>query len=330
MPPDAAVSPGAVATQDPPPLPDRAVSRTAGAGGPWAVELRGLRKVHGGGDRAVTALDGVSIGFGHGTFTAVMGPSGSGKSTLLQCAAGLDAPTGGHVLLGGTDVGALSETARTVLRRDRVGFVFQELNLVTSLTAAQNVELPARLGRRRVPAADVDAALAQVGLADRARHRPSEMSGGQQQRVAIARALLGRPEVLFADEPTGALDTRTSHEVLALLRRLVDRWGQTTLMVTHDPVAAAYADEVVVLADGRVADRIRNEPGHSDTPARIAAAVARSETARSEPARCGTARGGAAQAGTVRGGAAQAGRVRGAAAQGAAAQGGAGQPEAGR
>ncbi|MDN5915579.1 MAG: ABC transporter ATP-binding protein [Pseudonocardia sp.] len=241
---------------------------------PTTVELRDVRKVHGTGDGAVTALDGVSIGFGPGTFTAIMGPSGSGKSTLLHCAAGLDAPTGGQVLLAGTDLGALTETARTVLRRDRVGFVFQEFNLVTALTAAQNVELPARLARRRVPATEITAALARVGLAGRARHRPAELSGGEQQRVAIARALAGRPEVLFADEPTGALDTRTSHEVLGLLRALVDRRSQTTLMVTHDPVAASYADSVVFLADGRVAGRVRVERGDPAAPSRIAAQMA--------------------------------------------------------
>ncbi|MCX5195592.1 ABC transporter ATP-binding protein [Streptomyces sp. NBC_00249] len=221
-----------------------------------AVELQAVRKVHGCDDRAVTALDGVSIGFPRGTFTAIMGPSGSGKSTLLQCAAGLDRPTDGRIVLAGVDIGRQSEKERTRLRRDHVGFVFQAFNLVESLTAAQNVELPSRFAGRRVGREQVADALAAVGLADRAGHRPSELSGGQQQRVALARALVTRPDVLFADEPTGALDTVTSREVLRMMRMLVDQEGQTTLMVTHDPVAAAVADVVVFLKDGRIADRV--------------------------------------------------------------------------
>jgi putative ABC transport system ATP-binding protein len=207
------------------------------------------------GTHSVTALDGVTADVAAGRLTAIMGPSGSGKSTLLQCAAGLERPTSGTIVLDGVDIGALGETARTVLRRDRVGFVFQQFNLVSSLTAAQNVTLTARLAGRRPTRADATAALAEVGLADFARHRPGELSGGQQQRVAIARALFSRPAVLFADEPTGALDSRTSRHVLDLLRTLVDEHGQTIVMVTHDPVAAATADEIVMLADGRVVDR---------------------------------------------------------------------------
>ncbi|MGW1883935.1 ABC transporter ATP-binding protein [Streptomyces sp. NPDC001970] len=221
-----------------------------------AVQLQTVRKIYGAGDRSVAALDGVSIGFPRGTFTAVMGPSGSGKSTLLQCAAGLDRPTEGLVMLAGVDIGQESERERTKLRRDHIGFVFQAFNLVESLTAAQNVELPSRFAGRRVSREQVDAALAEVGLAERAGHRPSELSGGQQQRVALARALVTRPDVLFADEPTGALDTANSREVLQMMRLLVDKEGQTTLMVTHDPVAAAVADVVVFLKDGRIADRI--------------------------------------------------------------------------
>jgi putative ABC transport system ATP-binding protein len=181
-----------------------------------------------------------------------MGPSGSGKSTLLQCAAGLDRSTSGSVTIGGTELTGLSDTALTLLRRERIGFVFQAFNLLPSLTAAQNVALPLRLAGRRPPKARVHEVLEQVGLGDRVRHRPTELSGGQQQRVALARALITRPEVLFADEPTGALDSRTSREVLVLLRGMVDREGQTVVMVTHDPVAASCADRVVFLVDGRV------------------------------------------------------------------------------
>jgi putative ABC transport system ATP-binding protein len=242
-----------------------------------AVRLTGARRVYGGGDRAVVALDDLTLGFAPGTFTAIMGPSGSGKSTLLQCAAGLDRLTAGTVHLGGVDVGALSEQRRTVLRRDRIGFVFQAFNLVASLTAAQNVELPLRLAGRRPAPAAVRAALAEVGLADRAGHRPGELSGGQQQRVAIARALITRPDVVFADEPTGALDTAASREVLGLLRAAVDGHGQTVVMVTHDPVAASYADEVVFLRDGRIADRLGGAarlPGRAE---QIAALMTRLE-----------------------------------------------------
>ncbi|QWB24423.1 MULTISPECIES: ABC transporter ATP-binding protein [Streptomyces] len=213
-----------------------------------AIQLDSVTRTYG----AVTALDGVSLSFPAGTFTAVMGPSGSGKSTLLQCAAGLDRPTSGSVTIGGTELTGLSERRLTLLRRERVGFVFQAFNLLPSLTAEQNVALPLRLAGRRVPKARVRQALQQVGLADRARHRPSQLSGGQQQRVALARALITRPEVLFGDEPTGALDTRTGREVLGLLRAMVDREGQTVVMVTHDPVAAAHADRVLFLVDGRV------------------------------------------------------------------------------
>ncbi|CAL9516579.1 putative ABC transporter ATP-binding protein [Streptomyces sp. enrichment culture] len=217
-----------------------------------AIQLRSVSRRYGSGDSAVTALDQVTLSFPRGTFTAVMGPSGSGKSTLLQCAAGLDRPSSGSVTVGGTELTKLSETKLTLLRRERIGFVFQAFNLLPSLTAEQNVALPLRLAGRRVPRARVREVLQQVGLGERARHRPTEMSGGQQQRVALARALITRPEVLFGDEPTGALDSQTSREVLALLRGMVDREGQTIIMVTHDPVAASYADRVVFLVDGRV------------------------------------------------------------------------------
>ena len=218
-----------------------------------AVALREVRKVHGRGEGAVVALDGVSVGLAAGSFTAIMGPSGSGKSTFLNVAAGLDRPTSGTVALGDTDLARLSERKLTILRRERIGFVFQAFNLMPSLTVAQNIALPLRLDRRRARRSTVRDVAARVGLEKRLRHRPSQLSGGQQQRVAIARALVTRPEVVFADEPTGALDTRTGRSVLGLLRELVDRDGHTVVMVTHDPVAAAYADRVILLADGRLA-----------------------------------------------------------------------------
>ncbi|MEU3096629.1 ABC transporter ATP-binding protein [Streptomyces sp. NPDC006967] len=217
-----------------------------------AITLRRVSRRYGSGDRAVHALDEVSLAFPRGSFTAVMGPSGSGKSTLLQCAAGLDRPTSGSVVVGGTELTGLGERRLTLLRRERIGFVFQAFNLLPSLTAEQNVVLPLRLAGRRVPRSRIRAALDQVGLGDRARHRPAQLSGGQQQRVALARALITRPEVLFADEPTGALDSRTGHEVLTLLRGMTDGAGRTVVMVTHDPVAASRADRVVFLVDGRV------------------------------------------------------------------------------
>jgi putative ABC transport system ATP-binding protein len=220
------------------------------------VQLHDVRKHYGSGDGMVMALRGVTIGFARGTFTAVMGPSGSGKSTLLQCAAGLDQPTAGTVTIDGTAIGGLSETKLTLLRRDRIGFVFQSFNLLPALTAEQNVALPLWLAGRKPPQAAVQAALASVGLRDRGRHRPAELSGGQQ-RVAIARALITRPAVLFADEPTGALDSATGREVLRLLRDVVDRHGQTIVMVTHDPIAAAHADRAIFLADGRIVDELR-------------------------------------------------------------------------
>ncbi|MFJ2214202.1 ABC transporter ATP-binding protein [Streptomyces sp. NPDC101062] len=233
-----------------------------------AVQLRSVTRRYGTGDTSVTALDQVSLAFPKGTFTAVMGPSGSGKSTLLQCAAGLDRPTSGLVTIGGTELTELTETELTLLRRERIGFVFQAFNLLPSLTAEQNVALPLRLAGRRPPKARVREVLEQVGLGGRTRHRPAEMSGGQQQRVALARALITRPEVLFGDEPTGALDSGTSRDVLTLLRGMVDRDGRTIIMVTHDPVAAAYADRVVLLVDGGVNGELTGA-GAEDIAARL-------------------------------------------------------------
>ncbi|GAA2411165.1 ABC transporter ATP-binding protein [Actinomadura vinacea] len=215
-----------------------------------------LTKAYGGGPGTVHALRGLSVVIPAGTFTAVMGPSGSGKSTFLHCAAGLDRPTSGSVLLGGVDLAGLSEARLTELRRDRIGFVFQSYNLVSSLTVWQNVGLPLRLAGRRIDQEWAREVLAHVGLAERLAHRPAELSGGQRQRVAIARTLVARPEVIFADEPTGALDTESGRDVLGLLRTAVDTYRQTIVMVTHDPVAAAHADRVLFLADGRLADTL--------------------------------------------------------------------------
>ena len=215
------------------------------------VRLRDVVKIYGNQRTGVRALDGVTIGFREGSFTAVMGPSGSGKSTFLHCAAGLDRPSAGSVLLDDRELTGLSERKLTELRRERIGFVFQAFNLLPALTVLENVTLPLRLAGRRPKRAAVLDVLARVGLDGKVNRRPSELSGGQQQRVAIARALITRPAVVFGDEPTGALDTGTSREVLSLLRETVRQAGLTVVMVTHDPVAAAYADRVVFLADGR-------------------------------------------------------------------------------
>ncbi|GAA2227764.1 ABC transporter ATP-binding protein [Streptomyces amakusaensis] len=226
------------------------------AGPAAAVELRGVRRRYGKGSGTVHALRGIDLTLPHGSFTAVMGPSGSGKSTFLQCAAGLDRPTEGSVRLGGTEITGMNENRLTVLRRTRLGFVFQAFNLLPSLTVEQNVLLPMRLAGDRPDRRRAAEVLAQVGLHDKGARRPSQLSGGQQQRVALARALVTRPDVVFADEPTGALDTTTAAEVLALLRSAVDGLGATVVMVTHDPVAAGYADRVLFLADGSIADSL--------------------------------------------------------------------------
>ncbi|GID97206.1 ABC transporter ATP-binding protein [Amorphoplanes digitatis] len=225
-----------------------------------AVRVERLTRTYGGGDQAVTALDDIDITFSRGTFTAVMGPSGSGKSTLLQTAAGLDRPTSGRVWIGDTELSRLSESKLTKLRRDRIGFIFQAFNLIGALTVEENIVLPLRLAGVRPDRDWLTQVVHRVGLGARLKHRPSELSGGQQQRVAIARALAARPDVIFCDEPTGALDTQTAAEVLRLLRSVVDAHGQTVVMVTHDPVAASYADRVVLLADGRIRDDM-HQPG---------------------------------------------------------------------
>ena len=222
------------------------------------IRLEGVTKVYGTVDNPVRALSGVTLRLPAGTFTAVMGPSGSGKSTLLSCAAGLETPTDGRVFIDGVALAGSSETALTKLRRQRVGFVFQQFNLLPTLTVLQNVTLPLRLAGRRVDRAKCVEVLTAVGLGDRLDHRPAELSGGQQQRVAIARALATSPKVIFADEPTGALDSRSAREVLGLLRHAVAAMGQTVVMVTHDPLAAAAAGTVLMLSDGRIVDQLTN------------------------------------------------------------------------
>ncbi|GAA0256345.1 ABC transporter ATP-binding protein [Cryptosporangium japonicum] len=212
------------------------------------------RKTYGHGETAVTALDDVTVEFGRGRFTAIMGPSGSGKSTLMHCLAGLDPLTSGEVYLGDTALSGLSDAALTRLRRERIGFVFQAFNLLPTLTAAENITLPSALAGTAPDREWIALVTATVGLGDRLDHRPSELSGGQQQRVAVARALATRPDVVFADEPTGNLDSAAGAELLAFLRHAVDEFGQTVVMVTHDPVAAGYADSVVRLADGQVSE----------------------------------------------------------------------------
>ena len=218
-----------------------------------AISATDLVKVYGRGAAQVRALDGVSVAFGRARLTAITGASGSGKSTLMQCLAGLDTPTSGRVVLGDTDLTALSDRRLTRLRLDRVGFVFQSFNLLPQLTARENILLPASLAGRSVDKARLRDLAELLGIADRLRHLPSELSGGQQQRVAMARAMMGRPEVIFADEPTGNLDSASSEQVLELLRTAVREFGQTTVMVTHDPHAASYADRIIGMADGRVA-----------------------------------------------------------------------------
>jgi putative ABC transport system ATP-binding protein len=227
---------------------------------PTAAAARAIdvTKVYGSGEAAVHALDGVSVGFGAGEFTAIMGPSGSGKSTLMHCVAGLDTVTSGTVLIGDTDLSSLDDKRLTLLRREKIGFIFQAFNLVPTLTALENVTLPLALAGRKPDEGWLDTVVGTVGLGNRLEHRPSELSGGQQQRVAVARALASRPEIIFADEPTGNLDSRTGAEILGFMHRAVAELGQTIVMVTHDPVAAGYAERAVFLADGRIVDEMRD------------------------------------------------------------------------
>ncbi len=228
---------------------------------PTAIAARAVdaTKVYGKGDTEVRALDGVTVDFPARAFTAIMGPSGSGKSTLMQCVAGLDTLSSGQVFIGSAELSQLSEKQLTLLRRDKVGFVFQAFNLVPTLTAYENITLPMDLAGRKPDSEWLQEVITTLGLADRLHHRPSELSGGQQQRVAVGRALASRPDIIFGDEPTGNLDSRSGAEILTFLRDAVTRMGQTVVMVTHDPVAASYADQVLFLADGRIVDRM-DEP----------------------------------------------------------------------
>ena len=231
------------------------------------VRLQGVSKIYGSGDAQVRALDDVSVGFGAGEFTAIMGPSGSGKSTMMHILAGLDAPTSGRVFVEDTDITALKDTALTKLRRDRIGFVFQSFNLVPTLDARANILLPMRLAGKAPEKEWFDLIVNSLGIADRLSHRPSEMSGGQQQRVAVARALMSRPAVIVADEPTGNLDSHSTDEVMDLLRRAVDELSQSVIMVTHDTATAAYADRVLVCRDGRIVSDLRDVTADSLTAA---------------------------------------------------------------
>ena len=215
-------------------------------------------KVYGGSSTEVRALDGVTVGFDSARFSAIMGPSGSGKSTLLHCIAGLDSLTSGAAFIGDTDLTDLDDKRLTLLRREKIGFIFQAFNLVPTLTAHENITLPLTLAGRKGDRAWIDGVIGTVALGDRLDHRPSELSGGQQQRVAVARALASRPEIIFADEPTGNLDSHAGAEILSFMRRAVDEMGQTIVMVTHDPGAASYADRVVFLADGRLVDEMQD------------------------------------------------------------------------
>ncbi len=221
-----------------------------------AARAIGATKAYGKGESEIRALDGIDVEFHTGQFTAIMGPSGSGKSTLMHALAGLDELTEGQVLIGDVDITTLNDKKLTKLRRDRLGFVFQAFNLVPTLTALENITLPMDLAGRKPDPVWLDLVVSTVGLSERLEHRPSELSGGQQQRVAVARALAGRPDLVFADEPTGNLDSRTGAEILAFMRQAVQDLGQTIVMVTHDPVAASYADRVVFLADGRIVDEL--------------------------------------------------------------------------
>jgi putative ABC transport system ATP-binding protein len=222
----------------------------------FAARAVGLSKVYGAGETRVVALDDVSVDFPHGEYTAIMGPSGSGKSTLMHCVAGLDSFTSGSVRIGDTELGSLTDKQLTRLRRDKIGFIFQAFNLLPTLNALENITLPMDIAGRKPDKEWLDRVIAMTGLADRLGHRPTQLSGGQQQRVAVARALASRPEIVFCDEPTGNLDSRAGAKVLGFLRNSVRELGQTVVMVTHDPMATAYADRVVFLADGRVVDEM--------------------------------------------------------------------------
>jgi len=239
-------------------VPPGSPEQTHAAVPPAIAVAVGLSKTYGMGDAAVTALDDVSVEFARGRLTAIMGPSGSGKSTLMHCMAALDSPTAGRVVIDGVEISGLKDRRLTRLRRDRLGFVFQAYNLVPTLTARENITLPVDIAGAELDRPWFDTVVDTLGIRDRLSHRPSELSGGQQQRVACARALVSRPAIIFADEPTGNLDSRASAEILRFLRRSVDDFGQTIVMVTHDPSAAAFADRVLFLADGRIVDELED------------------------------------------------------------------------
>ncbi|ARP71842.1 ABC transporter ATP-binding protein [Streptomyces pluripotens] len=241
------------------------MTTTSTAGRATAVAARAseLSKIYGQGETRVVALDRVSVDFRQAEFTAIMGPSGSGKSTLMHCVAGLDTFSSGSVRIGDTELGSLKDKQLTKLRRDKIGFIFQAFNLLPTLTAQENITLPMDIAGRKPDAVWLDQVIQMVGLSSRLSHRPSQLSGGQQQRVAVARALAAKPEIIFGDEPTGNLDSRSGAEVLGFLRNSVRELGQTVVMVTHDPVAAAYADRVVFLADGRIVDEIHHPTADS-------------------------------------------------------------------
>jgi putative ABC transport system ATP-binding protein len=233
----------------------------SGASSRPAARAVGATKVYGKGDAEVRAIDGIDVEFESGHFTAIMGPSGSGKSTLMHCMAGLDTLTSGHAYLGDVDLAPLGERQRTRIRRDRVGFIFQAFNLVPTLTARENITLPFDIAGRKVDEDWFGQVVGAVGMGDRLSHRPTELSGGQQQRVAAARALVARPTIVFADEPTGALDSKSGADLLGFMRRAADEFGQTIVMVTHDPNAASYSDRVVFLADGHIVDEMLEPTG---------------------------------------------------------------------
>lgn len=239
-------------------MPTATVPAAAGVAHKAAARTQDAVKIYGKGQTEVRALDGVTVEFTSGRYTAIMGPSGSGKSTLLHCVAGLDSLTSGKAFIGDADLSALNDQRLTILRRDRVGFVFQAFNLVPTINAAENITLPLMLAGRKGDQAWINEIIDTMGIRDRLKHRPDEMSGGEQQRVAVARALASRPEIIFADEPTGNLDSRAGAEVLTFMRQAVDDMHQTIVMVTHDPTAASYADRIVFLADGRIVDEMHD------------------------------------------------------------------------
>jgi putative ABC transport system ATP-binding protein len=242
----------------------------AATSAPAAARTSELTKVYGSGDTQVTALGGVTVDIQQGRFTAVMGPSGSGKSTFMHCLAGLDRPTSGEVWIGGTEISGLKDDALTALRRDAVGFIFQAYNLIPTLSALENITLPLDIAKRKADKDWLDVVVRTVGLADRLGHKPSQLSGGQKQRVAVARALVSKPQIVFGDEPTGNLDSRAGAEIMGFLRHSVDEYGQTIVLVTHDPSSASYADRVLFLADGLVVDEM-----HDPTAERVLERMAR-------------------------------------------------------